>query len=565
MFLPRPCAPFSRLEFPGDSLTVDTLGKVLVLHTGIPEVLPLFNEFCIGRTLVEGIYNFTADWDLDTGIFNLNKSWIAISDLTGSKVDFFLFTHTPTNLGCTVDSSGTITQLVLYPGNGQIYHGQIVYADLTIDSNSNLIPDFLEENTTGSLTKFLQTYSVSDPMNYINPYNMQPVGIEWDTSSNSPTLTRIDVNGDALNTDAAFFNNHMIWGGMRRCVRNRTTGVITHGSDNVGTGLTLDGSAGDVLVQIPNAKFRYEVDGTKRRWWVAPLSYNNQNFTIHPAAVQRGGATRSKLYLGAFESYGYLDGSAFKLGSATGKTPVTGEVAYPDLPNTGRLTLDDAELYVKNAGYSGIGNVWTYSYIQLLMYIEYGTFDIQTALGKGIVDLASGTNFAGKLTGADSIDTRLGTNGTGTGSGINGQTPVCWRGLENPYGNCWEFITGINMFLSDGSYRVLKRDGTGTPAATLAEGSYETGSGTVPKTADGYINGIQSGELGALSFVPSANAGSSSTYLCDQFYYPRYNPSIVLFSGIWSSGSAAGPGYRIASCAPSFSSRAIGARLELLL
>jgi hypothetical protein len=86
------------------------------------------------------------------------------------------------------------------------------------------------------------------------------------------------------------------------------------------------------------------------------------------------------------------------------------------------------------------------------MYIEYGTLDIQTALGKGIVDLASGTGFAGKNTGADSIDSRLGTNGTGTGSGTNGQTPVCWRGIENPYGNVWEFMAGINMFLSDGSY-----------------------------------------------------------------------------------------------------------------
>lgn len=401
-------------------------------------------------------------------------------------------------------------------------------------------------------------------MGYAGQANLQPVGIEWDTSSSSPTLKRIDVNGDELITDASFFNNHAIWGSIGRCVRNRSTGVISYGQNARGDGLSLTGTAGDVLVEIPTAKVRYEVDGAKRRWWIAPIVSELSYYSIHPSAVQRGGTVRTKIYVGAFESYGYLDGSTFKLGSASGKTPVTGAVAYPNLPNSGRLTLDDAELYAKNAGFSGITNVWTYAYLQLLMYIEYGTLDIQTALGRGVVDLASGENFTGKLTGADSIDSRLGTNGTGTGSGTNGQTPVCWRGIENPYGNVWEFMAGINMFLSDGSYRVLKRDGTGTPAATLAEGSYETGAGTVPISADGYINGIQSEELGALAFIPSANAGSSSTYLCDLFYYPRYNPSVVRFGGDWISSRSAGVGSRSAGSAPSHFGRSIGARLEFL-
>ena len=407
-------------------------------------------------------------------------------------------------------------------------------------------------------TKYNSLYPVASYMEGM------PVGIEWDTSSVSPTLTRIDINGNVINPTASFFDNHVIWGRIRRCVRNRTTGAISYGTTPRGDGLTLDGTAGDVMVEFPSAKYKYEVSGPKMRWWLAPLNSNYPGFSVHPAAVQRGGTVRSKFYTGAFESYGYLDGSTFKLGSASGNTPVTGGAAYPNLPESGRLNLDDAELYAKNAGFSGITNVWTDAYIQLLIYIEYGTLDIQTALGKGVVDLTSGENFAGKLTGADSIDSRLGTNGTGTGSGTNGQTPVCWRGIENPYGNVWEFMIGINMFLNDGSYRVLKRDGTGTPAATLAEGSYETGAGTVPISADGYINGIQSEELGALAFIPSANAGSSSTYLCDQFYSPRYNPSVVLFGGDWRRGLEAGVGCRSAYDAPSYSDRYVGARLEFL-
>ena len=77
-------------------------------------------------------------------------------------MDFYLFTYKPTRFKFTVDSSGTITQLILYPGNGLIYHGQITYSDLTRDSNSDLIPDFLDSSVPGSLSKFLQPYDTVD-------------------------------------------------------------------------------------------------------------------------------------------------------------------------------------------------------------------------------------------------------------------------------------------------------------------------------------------------------------------------------------------------------------------
>ena len=470
-----------------------------------------------------------------------------------------------------------------------------------------------------------------------------PIGIEWETGSNSPTLRIIDINKNTIPQSTSVFDNHKIWGGIRRCTRNRSTGVITYGSDNKGTGLTLDGSAGDVLVEIPTAKYKYEVDGTKRRYWLIPYTTEDTKYTIHPSAVQRSatGTARSKIYVGAYEAGLMLSAAgAIQLKSVTGVQPFTGTEGMYSIAFTSgstapvvnetltgatsgatgivvdfhlasgtwaggdaagvlyikqksvtafvaedlngatagancatvggaaagiSLTLDQAEGYAgaKGTGF-GICNAWTYAYIQLLIYIETGTLDSQTALEKGIVDLAAGTGYAGKITGADSIDSRLGTNGTGVGSGTNGQTPIAWRGLENLYGNCWEFMAGLNMNLSDGTYNILKRDGTGTPAATLAGGSYETGVGTVPIAADGYISGIQSDELGALSFIPSADAGTSSYYLCDMFYYPRYSPSCVLFGGSWSYGLAAGVGCRTASYDPSGSGRTVGARLEFL-
>lgn len=400
---------------------------------------------------------------------------------------------------------------------------------------------------------------------YLEQFNSQPVGIKWDSSSSSPILKRIDINGNEITPSTTFFDSHKIWGGIRRCVRNRTTGAITYGSDNAGTGLTLDGTAGDVLVEIPTAKYKFSKVGDIYYFWLIPYTEEDTKYTIHPAALQRGGTVKNKIYVGAYEAYGYLDGSTFKLGSASGKQPVTGGVEYPDLPNNGRFTLDDAETYAKNIATGfGVCNPWTYAYLQLLFYIEYGSLDSQAKIGSGVVNLATGTGFAGKLTGADSIDSNIGTNGTGEGNGTNGQTPICWRGIENLWGNVWEFVAGLNMNLSDGGYKIIKRDGTGTPAGSLSDGSYETGSGTVPISEDGYITGLHADEMGAVAFLPSAVTGTSSTYLCDYFFHPQYNPSIVLSGGYWGLGLQAGISTRNAGTPPTHSGRNIGARIEYI-
>jgi hypothetical protein len=105
-------------------------------------------------------YELSNDNNASTGLQNLSKPWLALYDPTSNLIDFYLFTHRPKNLEFRRDESGNIYELVLYPGNGLIYHGQITYPDLTLDSDSNLIPNFLEESIEGSLTKFLKSYGM---------------------------------------------------------------------------------------------------------------------------------------------------------------------------------------------------------------------------------------------------------------------------------------------------------------------------------------------------------------------------------------------------------------------
>ncbi len=419
-----------------------------------------------------------------------------------------------------------------------------------------------EKLSPGAPGKVLTSNGAGNAVSWKYPNTSDVVGIEWDTMSTSSTVTRIDAAGNPLGSlQSGFFDAHPIWGGRWRCVRDRTTGAITYGTNARGDGLTLDGTAGDVLVRKPlyYARHEFDADTNLARYWVSPTA--RPGFEAHPYWYMRGeGALASEMFGGAYESYGYLDDVTYKLGSATGKTPVTGEVAYPDLPNAGRLHINDAEAYAGNVAPGfGCESFWGYCADQLLMYIEYGSLDIQTALGKGIVDLASGTGFAGKNTGADGIDALLAENGTGVGSGLNGQTPVCWRGIENPYGNTWKFIIGANTYL-DGSYRLIRRDGTGTLAGTLAEGSYESGTGL--PLANGYISGLLHGEPAGLAFLPSAAAGSDSSYLADYWYACTANGNILLAGGGWRWARGAGPGFRGAYGGPTYSSRSVGARLE---
>lgn len=70
-------------------------------------------------------------------------------DPASSIVDFSLFLYISENLTFLKYGTGSIIPLTLLPGNGTIYYGQITYADLTLDYNSTLIPNFLKGRTEG--------------------------------------------------------------------------------------------------------------------------------------------------------------------------------------------------------------------------------------------------------------------------------------------------------------------------------------------------------------------------------------------------------------------------------
>lgn len=471
------------------------------------------------------------------------------------------------------------------------------------------------------------------------------VGVEYNQSTD--TWTRLDAQGNHMSSFSPDFDDLEPWKSIRR-VTMVSSGRITGVGDGKGTGLTLDGSTGRVMTQIP----KFYVRGVRSAantycWWISPIA--REGFEVHPAFLQRGGTERDFIYIGAYDAgIGYESHTSTTklLQSRTGVQPYTGnadavwEVSFDggqneptigdelSTPTEGGFYLVDycvtggtwgggdaaGKLLIRKpgdsscgwgdneditndtqvntlAGGAGLGvngapagetatigtirtyagNVganwgqlgfWSLAAIRLLFYVEYAGANSQTLIGKGIVDKAGGTGFAGELTGADSIDSNLATNGTGTGTGSDGLTPIAYRGIENLWGNIWIFIDGYNVVNAE--YRLINRDGSGTFADTLAGGDYEA-SLAIPITSDGYQSNLCWEDLLKFALIPSAVAGSSSTYLCDYFYaHDVGETNILLFGGGWNDGLAAGVAYLLSYDVSSFCYRNTGGRLEFI-
>lgn len=476
------------------------------------------------------------------------------------------------------------------------------------------------------------------------------IGVEW--SQINDRWRRIDEYGNIIRPTPTDFNQHPIWGGMRRCTLAAAGTVNHYGANPRGDGLNLTGADGRVMVEIPRFYVKSErLSANIYCWWISPSA--RPGFVVHPAFVQRGGTERARIYVGAYDADFEYDGAdaAYnaaneKLHSRTGRQPYSGNsdciwsIPIDDLANepnigdqvstpteggffivdylktagawggggpgdtaiiwlrkpgdatcgmvvaevltnntqvnvignttagpTGRsVTITHARTLSGNIGAGwGLFNIWSLSAVQLLFYTEFAGADSQTLVGKGIVDKASGTGFNGEVSGFDTIDTNIGVNGTGAGTGTNGLTPIAYRGIENLWGNIWQFIDGYEAV--DAEYRIIDRDGSGTFANPIAGGNYEASLAVPLADAgnDGYISNIVYEDLLQYVFLAGAVAGSSSTYLYDYWYSHRTGQTnILLAGGLWSDALTAGVGRRYSTDVAALAARFLGARLEFI-
>ena len=299
-------------------------------------------------------------------------------------------------------------------------------------------------------------------------------------------------------------------------------------------------------------KGRYYVSATKK-----------SGFKVHPAFV-RNGVEMDKIYIGAYEGSTFdTSASAYNindaqtvdwandlLASIAGAKPTSG------LTQSGATRSGFRTIAAKR------GTGWTQLTVQaatateLLFLVEYATFNMQSAIGVGVTNKTDdGASNMSEITGFTSS---LG-NATGVATTTDGWTVVSYRGEENPYGNIWKWIDGINIYnYGEGSVYIADH----TFADSKKDGAYQDAGITIAG-GNGYVSAFAYSEDFDWLFIASEVNGNSSLPVGDNFYQNKASSqyTVALLGGGWYSGASAGGFCWYVGDAVSNRSRLIGGRL----
>lgn len=281
-------------------------------------------------------------------------------------------------------------------------------------------------------------------------------------------------------------------------------------------------------------------------------------FKLHPAFIVNC-QEKGVIYRAAYESciydtsasiYLMADEQVCDFATTTGDKLSSIAGAKPCSGNTQNLTRNNARIMAANRGAG-----WSQSYTisasatEMLMLVEFASFDVQKAIGAGNVNrswLEDGVNWS-ENTGATAA---LGNASGAVTITVPGQTAgttqnivmVTYRGEENPWGNIWKFEDGINVmpqwkhdfYISDHSFADAKADGTyvkvGFPMAFT----------------EGYISAFGYDKDFDFLFIAS-ETNSNSSLSIGNYTYSNVASSdwyVVLAGGSWDHGLLAGVLFR---------------------
>lgn len=455
--------------------------------------------------------------------------------------------------------------------------------DNTLQTNSKQIPGAINE-LNSNLTS-LET-DVEELQAYTGYGSSEIIGVEVDYVNKSFRRlgAAVDKNG------GSDFDAFPMFGGRRRCNVADDGTISKYYGD---TGYAEDGSNGQVMVYQP--KFYYKVvplklekQSTGKGYHIRKAAYYvtatpMKGFKVHPAFVNASGNEVDYILVGASKGCIYdvsesayitddaqvMDNTADKFSSIFGVKPASGL--------TQDLTRPKIEQMCQNRGTNWHElNVQMASMTQLLMLIEYGKFDMQRAIGKGVVDIADNSSYnCGATSGSTSALGNASGRATSTTIVINtsttytddGKTSVTYRGEEDPYGDMWELVMGINIYGNgsmNGGEPYICSDYDYTESKNT--GNYK-GAGFTVANSDGYVNawGYGSEDFDWL-FIASEVGGSDALPVGD-YLWKTANLNgyrIALLGAYWRDAWEAGGFYWYLSGVVGLRNRHIAGRLAYI-
>lgn len=395
------------------------------------------------------------------------------------------------------------------------------------------------------------------------------VGIQVDYKNK--TFKRLA--GAANLSKGSDFDKFTMFGGRKRCnVADDGSIVAWYGDADY----KEDGSMGQVMVYQPKFYYlvcpvEYDPIDTGIGYHLRKANYYvsekpRAGFRLHPAFYDASGNEIDYFLTSAYEGSIYdASASAYLLNDE--QVMNTGEDKFSSIagarPASGssqNLTRPNIEAMAQNRGTNWHGDlIKQVSAEQMLMIIEMGMMNLQTAIAQGVVSLpwTTGSDTTSSYAAATGSTASLG-NGTGraekttTYEGgvakeytVDGKTSVCWRGKENFWGNIWKFVYGINIW---GNGKM----GGGQPyicsdfsfAESKNSGNYEPAGFTVTN-ANGYISAMGYSTACDWLFIASECLGNSSLPVGD-YTYITVNLNgyrITRLGGSWTYGGIAGGFY----------------------
>ena len=459
--------------------------------------------------------------------------------------------YMPAYNGITV--SGAYVQLVTTVGNAE---------------NVSLEVDQAAVATIGDIQDLQK--QIADLEAFIGYSDEDIFGVEVDFVNKK--FTRL--SGAVNRTPGAAFDSINAFGGRKRCnVADDGTVTAYYGdSGYTTTGKNAAGTPVQVMVEQP--KFYYKVvpmvleKGVKgmkirkARYYVSDTL--KPGFKVHPAFVENGNVN-PYIYLAAFEgslfdtsANAYIldnaqvaDFAADKLSSIAGTKPAGGD--------TQNLTRANVRLLAQKRGKG-----WEQAYAataaasQLLMLIEYASFNMQKAIGRGNTDqTSSAANI--QYTGAT---VSLG-NASGAVTNANGIQIISYRGEENFWGNIWTWDDGMNEENPDpfesGQAGTLHVADHGF--ADNSKASPYKNTGIHPIQGSGYVSAFGYSEEFDWLFIGVEFSGNDALPVGDYHWNNNSGWRVAILGGFCHNGSNAGAFYWSLHDAASYRYWTIGGRL----
>lgn len=390
-------------------------------------------------------------------------------------------------------------------------------------------------------------------------------GIEWDSNVANPTCTRI--GRPELHVSLPVQN------GMRRCILkdDGTVNYYLHATDSTkrdnGAAAKLDGTDGQVMVEIPAHYRKFEVEGTIHRCFISQHALPGFHFVplCYRSAYE---AVIDRSITGAPKLCSVVNNNPLFRG---GNNTADWDGTYRSLlgmPGTS-TSLTNFRTYARRRAEGSKWNCDVYDIQKTcfwLYVIEYANLNCQAAynaqptsegykqggLGAGVTTI-NGTTW-GTYNGSNPFIPCGYTNSLGNLTGIvNFSMPAeygtltvevpSYRGLENPFGHVWSWTDGVKVNIQSDASGGLSELYVCEDPANFQSNNYDNYQvrGLLPRSS-GYVKRIAMGEYG--ENMPAEIGGGSTTYFCDYFYtsIPASGESQrgVLFGGYAYYGAHAG-------------------------